>query len=404
MPRGGGAVGGLVVMRRALHPWRYLAIVLLLLGGAPVVAAAPGERCFAETGFCVAGRFLAYWDANSGLARNGYPLTPERRETLEDGREYTVQYFERVRLEYHPENAAPYNVLLGQFGRQVFRESFDCSADRYASALQPVAPRPGMTYFAATGHNVAPDFAASWRANGGLAQLGYPLAEEQDRLEIGASPLRVQYFERGRLEAHPENAPPYDILLGQFGRTVLGWRDVPLAAPFAALYNGDPALREALGTPYAGVGAGTLAVLPFEHGLTIDSLEHDPGNPYYSAQILCGGTPDAGFIAVDPHTGLPGATGVADPAEFPVGGPGPRPGTYVPGGYVGKLWGNGGLFHDCLGYATAPAPVATAAIIQVFSRGVLFAFPERGAVYAIFVRAGGDSPTSGYFRRYPLPR
>jgi hypothetical protein len=29
-----------------------------------------------------------------------------------------VQYFERARFEYHPENAAPYDVLLGQFGRQ----------------------------------------------------------------------------------------------------------------------------------------------------------------------------------------------------------------------------------------------------------------------------------------------
>jgi hypothetical protein len=29
-----------------------------------------------------------------------------------------VQYFERARFEYHPENQAPYNVLLGQFGQR----------------------------------------------------------------------------------------------------------------------------------------------------------------------------------------------------------------------------------------------------------------------------------------------
>lgn len=81
---------------------RVLVVVTILLGGllsAPVVAhAAPPEVCFAETNQCIQGRFLEYWQANGGLARNGYPLTGERRELLEDGNEYTVQYFERVRL------------------------------------------------------------------------------------------------------------------------------------------------------------------------------------------------------------------------------------------------------------------------------------------------------------------
>jgi len=30
-----------------------------------------------------------------------------------------VQYFERARFEYHPEHVAPYDILLGQFGRQI---------------------------------------------------------------------------------------------------------------------------------------------------------------------------------------------------------------------------------------------------------------------------------------------
>jgi hypothetical protein len=33
---------------------------------------------------------------------------------LENGQTYTVQYFERVRMEYHPENQPPYNILLGR--------------------------------------------------------------------------------------------------------------------------------------------------------------------------------------------------------------------------------------------------------------------------------------------------
>jgi hypothetical protein len=85
--------------------------------------APPPRRCFPETGHCMWGRFLAHWKASGGLARNGFPLGGERHEVLEDGKEYAVQYFERVRLEYHPENPAPLDVLLGQFGRRVLAEA-----------------------------------------------------------------------------------------------------------------------------------------------------------------------------------------------------------------------------------------------------------------------------------------
>ncbi len=76
-------------------------------------------RFFPETGHNLEGGFLAYWEARGGLAQFGYPLTETIAETLEDGRQYRVQYFERARFEYHPENAAPYDVLLGQFGRRI---------------------------------------------------------------------------------------------------------------------------------------------------------------------------------------------------------------------------------------------------------------------------------------------
>lgn len=77
----------------------------------PVMAA---ERCFPETGKCSNGLFYDYWLANGGLAQQGLPLTNEFDEpSPTNGKIYRVQYFERARFEYHPENAAPYNVLLG---------------------------------------------------------------------------------------------------------------------------------------------------------------------------------------------------------------------------------------------------------------------------------------------------
>jgi hypothetical protein len=81
------------------------------------------ERCFRETYYCVHGAFFERWEQH-GLAGNGYPISPAYTRTLEDGKVYLVQYFERARFEYHPENAGtPYEVLLGQFGRQILAES-----------------------------------------------------------------------------------------------------------------------------------------------------------------------------------------------------------------------------------------------------------------------------------------
>ena len=173
-------------------------------------ASVPGSasRAFAETGKTVRGVFLDYWNAHGGLTIYGFPISDPLTETLEDGKPYTVQYFERARFEYHPENQPPYQVLLGQFGRH------------FHPADPAVDPAPGATYFDQTGHNLSGAFLAYWQANGGVAQFGYPLTEPfQETLDDGNT-YTVQYFERARFEYHPENNPPYDVLLGQFGRRI----------------------------------------------------------------------------------------------------------------------------------------------------------------------------------------
>ena len=172
------------------------------------------ERCFVETGHCVRGTLYDRWERH-GLAGNGYPLGDEFDQVLEDGNTYRVQYFERVRLERHPEHAPPYDILLGQFGRRIV-------ATVPSAPTAPAAPLAGDDYFAETGHNVDARFMAYWLSNGGLAQFAFPLTEPfEQRLEDGKLYL-VQYFERARFEHHPEHAgTPYEVLLGQFGRTIL---------------------------------------------------------------------------------------------------------------------------------------------------------------------------------------
>ncbi len=67
-------------------------------------------------------------------------------------------------------------------------------------------------------HAISNRFAAYWQAHGGLAQYGYPLSDELSEVsDLDGHTYTVQYFERAVFEQHPENAPPYNILLAQLG-------------------------------------------------------------------------------------------------------------------------------------------------------------------------------------------
>ena len=72
----------------------------------------PDRVIFSETRHSLAYGFKNYWDKNGGLWQFGFPIS---EEFVEDG--YTVQYFERARFEFHPENAGTqFEILLGLLG------------------------------------------------------------------------------------------------------------------------------------------------------------------------------------------------------------------------------------------------------------------------------------------------
>jgi beta-lactamase class A len=75
---------------------------------------------FPETGHNLGNGFLGYWRQNGGLARYGLPISEEHFElNPATGQRYIVQWFERARFEYHPENkGTPYEVLLGLLGTE----------------------------------------------------------------------------------------------------------------------------------------------------------------------------------------------------------------------------------------------------------------------------------------------
>ena len=82
-----------------------------------------GVRYFPETGHTLRGAFRSFWESRGGLEIFGFPLSEEETQQLEDGRNYTVQYFERARFEL-----VGSQVRLGLLG----------------SALAPCQLRPGL--------------------------------------------------------------------------------------------------------------------------------------------------------------------------------------------------------------------------------------------------------------------
>jgi hypothetical protein len=167
-----------------------------------------GVRWFEPTGHTLRGAFLEYWTRYGGLEQFGYPITEEFFEPVgPENKQYRVQYFERVRFEHHPENVGtPYEVLLGTLGRE-FRQQDP-----------PASPVSGATYFRETGHNLSGAFKQYWDARGGLFVHGFPITEALMEKSTDGKEYLVQWFERSRFELHPQNKPPYDVLLGLLGR------------------------------------------------------------------------------------------------------------------------------------------------------------------------------------------
>jgi uncharacterized protein YkwD len=168
----------------------------------PSTGAPAGSQYFTATGKTVRGDFLGVFN-RYGLSSIGYPLSDERQENG-----LTVQYFERVRMERHPELAPRgYGVLMTRLGAELGK-----SAGSFAAASR--STRAGA-YFGETGHTLSGSFLSYWKANGGLARFGYPISEPMQQ-----DGLSVQWFERARFEYHPELAKKgHAVQLTLLGRT-----------------------------------------------------------------------------------------------------------------------------------------------------------------------------------------
>jgi hypothetical protein len=83
-------------------------------------------------------KFASYWKAAGGLPRLGLPLGPAAKEVdPETGRTFMMQWFERARLEWHPENQPPHDVLAGLLGKEVLKLRQENALLRETLKLRP---------------------------------------------------------------------------------------------------------------------------------------------------------------------------------------------------------------------------------------------------------------------------
>ncbi len=188
--------------------------------------------------FNVSGRFLDIWSAHgndqSNTYVNGLPITDVHSEiSTENGKAYDTQWFERAEYQAHPENQAPYDVLLGRLGANAVagRGRIDPAtgqvsdpADAAFVGIDKPSDVNGTTkvWFQDTKHSVSGKILQYWNQYGGLQQFGFPLSEAFNEISAtDGKTYQVQYFERARFEVHPELQDPYAVELGSVGRSAV---------------------------------------------------------------------------------------------------------------------------------------------------------------------------------------
>jgi len=181
----------------------------------PVVAAAPADSAgqssadaypFPITRHRVSGLWLEFVRTHGDVDNLGLPRSEVICDPLTG---QIVQYFQRVVLEYHPEQPVAYRIQRRLLAENLYPEPADAPADPNA------APGPDAFYFASgprgLGHWVsdyAPDgsfvgFKQYFDARGREDSFGYP--KEEPKLRNG---LWTQRFQAAVFEFHAENVRP----------------------------------------------------------------------------------------------------------------------------------------------------------------------------------------------------
>ncbi|MFN9115600.1 MAG: hypothetical protein ACK5XN_36560 [Bacteroidota bacterium] len=362
------------MLRRIRNVIIIIVIILTTIAPHPLWAQST-DMCFAETQQCISGPIKTYWQTNGGLAVFGYPITAQRYEVVE-GRTLLVQWFERDRLEIQTDGL----VTAGRLGARVLEltnQPWQFGSGTMPAAEQTSHGNSRCRLFAETGYALCVKFYTYWEQNGGLARFGYPIGNET-LTQIDGQWLWVQYFERRRMEYHPELADtPYEILLGLLGTTVYNTQ-------MACIQSLIPAMMQAYQQLTLKTHPGCPTLMPatdvaasrqtFEYG---EMLWFDHG-PYQRWSI----GPRIFAIITTPRWSFRvfGDTWSSQTTQ-PVFAPPPQ--RYAPWRGFGLVWQQNPMLVQHLGWATEPTATPFRINYQLFDGGVLMVhIPEYAVVYA----------------------
>jgi hypothetical protein len=178
-----------------------LVLIIPFVSWNPASAQSSGDiQYFPETGHNVKGDFLHFFkSASNPILVFGYPITEQM--TSKDGK--TVQYFQRARLELHPELSANQRVQMTALGQVMHR----------SGSQQLDIDNPSACQTFPTGYRVCFAFLDFYQANGGTTQFGNPISpfEFQEN-------LIVQYFEKARFEWRADRPEGQRVVITDLGR------------------------------------------------------------------------------------------------------------------------------------------------------------------------------------------
>jgi O-antigen ligase len=143
-------------------------------------------------------QFHRFYEAKGGEAVFGKPLGTLIEQQGSDGRSVPVQYYDYARLEYRPQDGASQDVVIGRLGLEVAKRG------RPVDILPPALS--GEQLDLGVGRPSIPRlFYQAWQ-RGGADLFGYPVSPVLLDTSPKGLPIYVQYFERARLEYHPDRA------------------------------------------------------------------------------------------------------------------------------------------------------------------------------------------------------
>jgi hypothetical protein len=202
-----------MIAMSTLARWLSAIFVLLLaisVGGYSTYAQsgdrdAGRQRYFPQTGHTISGDFLiAYESVPNPELVYGYPITSAFHDATIDR---MVQYFERARFELHTENPPELRVVLTPLGKYLYTPALELKFASNSGRCRSYQDEGVDAQY-----KVCYAFLDFFEQNGGVEQFGYPVSN----FELHGKRI-VQYFQRARLEYHPELQSGQRVVLAKIG-------------------------------------------------------------------------------------------------------------------------------------------------------------------------------------------